>query len=94
MGIIETIEEKIRNSIDVINIDIIDESVEHAGHYFASSSALPSHIRLILISNSFVGMSTFKRHRLIYGLLRSEIELIHAISLHFYTQSEYSSKNR
>ncbi|WCR58164.1 BolA family protein [Wolbachia endosymbiont of Ctenocephalides felis wCfeJ] len=92
MGIIETIEEKIRNSIDIINIDIIDESVKHADHYFASSSILPSHIKLVLISDSFIGMSTLKRHRLIYELLKSEIGLIHAISLHLYTQSEYNSK--
>ncbi len=94
MSIIKVIEEKIRNSIDIIDINIIDESIEHADHYFASSSALPSHIRLILISNSFIGMNTLKRHRLIYGLLKSEIELIHAISLHFYTQSEYNFKNK
>ncbi len=39
MSIIKVIKEKIRNSIDIIDIDIIDESIEHADHYFASSSA-------------------------------------------------------
>ncbi len=91
---LKTIEEKICGAIAVIDISIIDESVKHADHYFASSSTLPSHIKLILISDDFTGMSALKRHRLIYELLKSEIKLIHAISLHLYTQSEYNLKNR
>ncbi|NSM56583.1 BolA family transcriptional regulator [Wolbachia endosymbiont of Atemnus politus] len=94
MDIIKTIEEKIRSSIDVIDIDIIDESIKHADHYFAAYSTLLSHIKLILVSNSFIGMSALKRHKLIYELLKSEIEQVHAISLHLYTQSEYNSKNK
>ncbi|QOD38451.1 BolA family protein [Candidatus Wolbachia massiliensis] len=94
MDIIKTIEKKIRDSIDVIGINIIDESVKHADHYFSSSSTLPSHIKLVLISNSFTGMNTLKRHKFVYELLKSEIEIIHAISLHLYTQSEYNLKNK
>lgn len=94
MDIIKTIEEKIRDSIDVIDINIIDESAKHTDHYFASSSTLPSHIKLILISDGFIGMSVLKRHKLIYELLKGEIELIHAISLHLYTQNEYNLKNK
>ncbi|APR98276.1 BolA family protein [Wolbachia endosymbiont of Folsomia candida] len=94
MNIIKTIEEKIRGAIGVISINIIDESAKHADHYFASSSTLPSHIKLILISDDFAGMSSLKRHKLIYELLKSEIKLIHAISLHLYTQNEYNLKNK
>jgi BolA protein len=94
MDIIKTIEEKMRGAINVISINIIDESVKHADHYFASSSTLPSHIKLILTSEHFAGMSALKRHRLIHELLRSEIKLIHAISLHLYTQNEYNLKNK
>ncbi|QKX01097.1 BolA/IbaG family iron-sulfur metabolism protein [Wolbachia endosymbiont of Dipetalonema caudispina] len=91
MNIIKTIEEKIRNSIDIIDIDVIDESIKHSGHYFTPSS-LPSHIKIILISNNFIGMSFLKRHKLIYDLLKDEMKLIHAISLHFYTENEYIIK--
>lgn len=94
VDIIKTIEEKLRDSIGVIDINIIDESAKHADHYFASSSTLPSHIKLVLISNDFSGMSSLKRHKLIYELLKSEIERVHAISLNLYTQSEYNLKNK
>jgi Stress-induced morphogen (activity unknown) len=94
VDIIKTIEEKLRDSIGVIDINIIDESAKHVDHYFVSSSTLPSHIKLVLISNDFSGMSSLKRHKLIYELLKSEIERLHAISLHLYTQSEYNLKNK
>lgn len=90
----QRIEKKIRNSVNVISIDIIDESGNHSDHYFASPSILPSHIKLVLVSDDFIGMSSLKRHKLIYDLLKNEIKLIHAISLHLYTQSEYNVKNK
>ncbi|QKX01972.1 BolA/IbaG family iron-sulfur metabolism protein [Wolbachia endosymbiont of Cruorifilaria tuberocauda] len=94
MSIINLMEKKVRNAIDIVSINIIDESMKHVGHYFHSSLTFPSHIKLILVSNSFVGMNTMKRHKLICKLLKDEIKLIHAISFHFYTQSEYNLKNR
>lgn len=94
MDIVKVIEGKIRDSINVIDLNIIDESAKHADHYFASSSTLPSHIKLILISDNFAEMTTLKRHKLIYELLKNEIKLLHAISLHLYTQSEYTLKNK
>ncbi|OCA06076.1 BolA family protein [Wolbachia endosymbiont of Trichogramma pretiosum] len=94
MDIVKTIEEKLRDSIGVIDINIIDESAKHVDHHFTSSSTLPSHIKLVLISNDFSGMSSLKRHKLIYELLNSEIERVHAISLNLYTQSEYNLRNK
>ncbi|WP_408647391.1 BolA family protein [Wolbachia endosymbiont of Pentidionis agamae] len=91
---IQLIKEKIISSINVVSINIIDESEKHADHYFSSSSTLPSHIKLILISDDFIGMSIFKRHKLLYELLKDEVKLIHAISLLLYTQAEYKIKNR
>ncbi|MGL9760946.1 MAG: BolA family protein [Wolbachia sp.] len=92
MDIIKAIEEKICNAINVVDLNIVDESVKHADHYFSSPSILPSHVGLILISDDFVGMSVLKRHKLIYELLNSEIERVHGISLQLYTQSEYNLK--
>ncbi|MCA4773857.1 BolA family protein [Wolbachia endosymbiont of Mansonella perstans] len=94
MDIIKAIEEKIRNAINVVDINIVNESIKHTDHYFSSPSTLPSHVELILISEDFVGMSALKRHKLIYKLLKSEIERVHAISLQLYTQSEYNLKNK
>jgi len=88
------IEQRIRDSINVIDINIIDESIKHIDHYFAAPSTFPSHIKLILVSDDFVNMGSLARHKLIYNLLKNEIKLIHAISLHLYTQSEYNVKNK
>ncbi|HCE59293.1 MAG TPA: BolA family transcriptional regulator [Wolbachia sp.] len=88
------IEQRIRDAINVIDINIVDESIKHADHYFAAPSTLPSHIKLILVSDDFINMRSLERHKLIYNLLKNEIKLIHAISLHLYTQSEYNVKNK
>jgi len=88
------IEKRIRDAINVIDINIIDESIKHIDHYFATPSTFPSHIKLILVSDDFVNMESLARHKLIYNLLKNEIKLIHAISLHLYTQSEYNLKDK
>ncbi|WFW29505.1 MAG: BolA family transcriptional regulator [Wolbachia endosymbiont of Menacanthus eurysternus] len=90
MDIVSLINKKIRAVINVINIDIIDESSEHESHYFSPRSSVFSHIRLVLISDDFIGMNTLKRHRLIYGLLKNEIKQVHAISFRLYTSNEYN----
>lgn len=88
------IKEKIISSISVIDINIIDESEKHANHYFTSDSTMPSHIKLILVSNDFINMNRLERHKLVYKILDDEISSIHAISLQLYTESEYNLKNK
>lgn len=45
-----------------------------------------------VISNSFEGLSTLKRHKLVYAILDEHIKsgAIHALSIKTYTQSEWS----
>ncbi len=89
MDFIKAIAKQIRNAINVIKIEIVNESEKHADHYPAST--LPSHIRLIIVSDDFIDMSALQRHRLIYKLLENEIKLLHAISLDLYTNNEYNN---
>ncbi len=89
MDLIKVIEKQICNAVNVINIEIVNESERHADHY--SASTLPSHIRLIIVSDDFTDMDSLKRHRLIYKLLENEIKLLHAISLYLYTNDEYNN---
>ncbi|OEY86487.1 bolA protein [Wolbachia pipientis] len=88
MDLIKVIKERIYNSINVIDVDLIDESRSHASHY--STTVLPSHIQLMIVSDDFIGMNSIKRHRLIYKLLENEIKLLHAVSLCLYTKDEYN----
>ncbi|MDG7056227.1 MAG: BolA family transcriptional regulator [Wolbachia endosymbiont of Meromenopon meropis] len=93
MSITKVIEKKIRCTIDVIDINIVDESFRHKSHHYSSlSSKSLSHVKLVLISDNFVEMNVLERHKLIYKLLKDEIKQLHAISLQLYTQNEYNLK--
>jgi BolA family transcriptional regulator, general stress-responsive regulator len=89
MDLIKSIEARVYSALNVISINIVNESENHADHY--SISALPSHIKLIIVSDDFIDMDSLKRHRLIHRLLENEIKLLHAISLYLYTNDEYNN---
>ncbi len=61
-------------------LEIIDESLLHAGH--AGARAGGGHFRLTLISPAFAGQSAIARHRLVYEALGDLMNgRIHALSI-------------
>ena len=50
-------------------LEVVDESAQHAGHAGARETDSPSgetHFRVALVSPEFEGLTTIKRHRLVY----------------------------
>ncbi|QGR03892.1 BolA family transcriptional regulator [Ehrlichia ruminantium] len=90
MDIIQKIKNKVTSTLNVLSLEIIDESIKHTGHNFHSISNI-SHIKIILVSDDFTGMIKINRQRLLHKILYSEIKLIHSISFHLYTHKEYNS---
>lgn len=81
-----TITERIQlitDRLQVLNpthFEIIDESHLHAGHAGAKGGA--SHLRLIIGSDSFNGLTTLAKHRLIYEPIQDLIpHPIHALAI-------------
>lgn len=65
----------------VLALEIIDESAKHAGHAGARDGR--GHFKLNICATDFDGMSTLKRHRLIYSVLGDMMQTdIHALSIH------------
>ena len=61
-------------------LDVIDESHLHAGHSGAPRGA--SHVRLIIDSDQFEGLSTLAKHRLINEQLKDLIPYtLHAVAI-------------
>ncbi len=53
------------------------------------------HFFATIISDEFSGVSTLKRHRLVYDVLGERMkEDIHALSIKTYTQAEYQPANQ
>ncbi|AZY48572.1 BolA family protein [Bordetella avium] len=61
-------------------LDILDESYLHAGHAGAEGGA--GHYRVLIVSESFKGLTPVARHRLVYHYLQDLIPFpIHALAL-------------
>lgn len=77
---------KIKTALSPSELDIIDESSQHAGHaamrHGHAGAGGETHFRILVTSSDFEGLNTMKRHRLIYQLLKDELAgSVHALSL-------------
>lgn len=81
MNVAETIEQKLRNALNITSIEVIDESHKHAGHAGAPDGG-QSHFRLAIVSPDFTGKNRVARQREIYRILKAEMAgPIHALSI-------------
>ena len=71
--------------------DQIEQSIDNAK---ATVTGDGSKFEALVISDSFDGLPTIKRHKLIYAVLDEYIKsgTIHALSIKAYTQAEWSAK--
>lgn len=73
---INEIKDRLSSHIDSEYLDIIDESPNHGGY-----TGTVSHIKIIIVSVRFDGLSLIKRHKLVYKALGAFVPKIHAISI-------------
>lgn len=85
---IAAIRQKLADAFAPSELNIIDDTHQHAGHASAKGGG---HYRVKLISAAFTGKSTVQRHRMVYAaldeLMHSEI---HAVSIQALTPSDVS----
>ena len=85
MILTEKIELKLSENLDIISLDIIDESHKHANH--AQSNG--GHFKVKIVSDDFKNKSLIERHRMVYSILDQWIKKeIHAISIEAKTSEE------
>ena len=86
---IDIIKHKIKNELEIIKIEIIDESNNHAHHPGNNGGG---HYRALIISNDFINKSLVERHQMVYkalgGLMTNQI---HAFSMKTITESEFKT---
>ncbi len=88
MSVCKRIEEKLTREFSPTGLNVIDESHLHAGHAGARPQG-ESHFRVEIASTAFEGLSKVARQRLIYRVLKDEMETdIHALALSVKTPSE------
>ncbi len=87
MGIIAaSIKEKLTESFNPSQLEVIDESDRHAGHAGAQAHAAQhgsgeSHFHVIIRSAVFTHLSRLGRHRAVMAVLSEEMKTVHALRL-------------
>lgn len=86
----DRIKKKLEKELKLIELEIEDVSHMHAGHAgVRGNSSGETHFNLRIVSNEFEGKSLVKRHRLVYDLLKEELDSgLHALSIVAKTPSE------
>lgn len=77
---IELMTERLEKALSPISMSITDDSHLHAGHAGAQSGK--GHFSLDIVSESFAGLTSVKKHQLIYQALEEIMQTeIHALAI-------------
>lgn len=89
MSVKDTIEKKLASSLNLLHIDVLNES---NNHNVPPNSE--THFKLTLVSPDFEGLGLVKRHQKVYGILKDDLAGgVHALALHTYTRQEWQDRN-
>jgi len=83
-----TIETKIQNGLTPTHLEVFNES-----HMHNVPPGSESHFKLVIVADSFTGISRVARHQRVNSILAEEIRhSIHALSMETLTPDEWSAK--
>lgn len=78
----DIIQEKLIKALNPQVLEIVDKSLDHAGHAGVSSKGgSGTHFHVKIVSREFEPLLRIERHRLVHEILKAEIGQIHALSL-------------
>jgi BolA protein len=76
------IEATLRNSLAPTQLEVIDESADHAGHAGSNGLGHGTHFRVRIGSAAFAGKSRVAQHRLVYDALQKFTDAgLHALAI-------------
>ncbi len=76
------LEQRLRERLAPEQLEVLDESWQHAGHAGANDSGVGTHFRVRVASHLFTGKSRVARHRLVYDALQDFIaQGLHALAI-------------
>lgn len=86
MTIQSTIENKLREALEITHLDVVNESYMHS-----VPPGSETHFKAIIVTDDFKGKKAVVRHQIIYAILAKEIAgPVHALALHTYTADEWA----
>ena len=87
------IEAKLREGLEALHVEVVDESHLHAGHAGAQSGK--GHFRVVVVSQRFEGLSRIEAQRLVFTVLEEEMKSeIHALSMRTLVPAAWEAGDR
>jgi BolA protein len=84
----QQIEHRLRDQLQAVHVDVVDDSALHAGHLGAEGGG--GHFRVLVVSTRFVGVSRVAAQRIVYGALADlMMRDIHALQMQTMTPAEW-----
>ncbi len=82
------IEETLASRLSPTHLHVIDESSRHN-----VPAGAESHFKVLIVSSAFGDQPLIARHRLVHGLLGSELQHgLHALAIHAWTPDEWQAR--
>jgi BolA protein len=86
------IEDKLKNALATVHVEVIDESHLHAGHAGARSGG--GHFRALIVSQRFQGLNRVQAQRLVFEVLAEEMKSdIHALAMKTLTPDQFEASS-
>ena len=78
----EQLRQRLQERLSPTQLEVLDESYQHAGHAGADGSGFGTHFRVRIDSPLFSGKPRVARHRLVYDALQDYIDAgLHALAI-------------
>jgi len=85
----EKVEQKLREALAPAHLEVVNESYMHK-----VPKGAETHFKVVVVSERFEGLSSVKRHQLVYGVLADEMKTkpgIHALAITSRTPAEWAA---
>ncbi len=92
MSVLNLVEAKLREKLAPDHLEVVNES-----HMHSVPAGSETHFKVVVVSEKFEGLSSVKRHQLVYGALAEELGKkpvhggIHALAITSRTPSEWAA---
>lgn len=81
MRVADKIRERLTEALSPIELDVIDDSAQHAGHAGARPEG-ETHFRVRIVARAFDGLNRVARQRRVHDILADELRTrVHALSI-------------
>ena len=78
--IAQKVERVLRERLDPVHLQVLDDSDRHAGHPGATSGG--AHLQVVIVAARFEGLPLLEQHRIVYDCVQELFgESIHALGL-------------